>query len=90
MIELRALELNLCLEKQNEDEKALNFLPPLTHIWLNSPLFLLRRQMRYDRVPFITQTSSAASFSSPLSFPLTLGQAKTFLTGDLSAWVTLS
>lgn len=35
-------------------------LPPLTHIWLNSPLFLLRRQMWYDRVPLITQTSSAS------------------------------
>ena len=63
---------------------------PLTHIWLNSPLFLLRRQMRYDRVPFITETSSTASFSCTLSLPLTLGQTETFLTGALSTWVTLS
>lgn len=28
--------------------------------------------------------------SSPLSLPLTLGQTKTFLTGKLSTWVTLS
>lgn len=63
---------------------------PLTHIWLNSPLFLLRRQMWYDRVPFITETSSTASFSCTLSLPLTLGQTETFLTGELSTRVTLS
>lgn len=65
-------------------------LPPLTHIWLNSPLFLLRRQMWYDRVPFITETSLHGFLSCTLSLPLTLGQTETFHPGELSTWVTLS
>lgn len=41
------------LRNKNEDERKV-WTSSLTHIWLNSPLFLVRRQIRYDRVPFIT------------------------------------